>query len=161
MKTILRLLLAVAAFIAGPAFAAWGWSGGDGTCHVSPATAGAHICASIREFDYQSNLANPYLYLTCANLPVAPSCGTAEEGAFCSVALTLQPFMFAASGGTSVNGSSRTRNHVMAACDLGDSLPDKIADMSLLWALFFGAAIVILAMRKFANIWERSPHAEL
>lgn len=46
----------------------------------------------------------------------------------------------------------------LQACDLGPTAADKIADMSLLWGLFLGAAIAIFLVRKMLNIWDTSPH---
>lgn len=47
-----------------------------------------------------------------------------------------------------------------AAVPLGAGASARIADMAVLWGLFLGAAIVIICLRKFANIWERAPHGE-
>jgi hypothetical protein len=38
--------------------------------------------------------------------------------------------------------------------------PDKIADMSLLWALFLVCAIVIWCLRRLLNVFDSPPHGE-
>lgn len=35
---------------------------------------------------------------------------------------------------------------------------DHIADLSAAWYLFFGAAIVIVAVRKLYDLFDRGPH---
>lgn len=38
--------------------------------------------------------------------------------------------------------------------------PARLADLAEMWGLFLGAAIVVLCLRKLANIFDRSPHGD-
>lgn len=62
-------------------------------------------------------------------------------------------------GGTSTGTptASGTGGTMTLAWDDGKSA-ERIQDMALMWALFLGAAVVIVCIRKFANLWDSTPH---
>lgn len=76
----------------------------------------------------------------------------------CEVATAATPTPAASSASSSTSqtiscGSACTIELKTAAAD-----PAHIADMSTLWGLFLGAAVVVLCLRKLLDLFNTTPH---
>lgn len=150
-----KLLLFFLLFAAGPCLAAFGYHGGR-NCYASAGDAFAEKCAG---FVVVSATNNEYSSCRLATVGAPVQCVSTGAYNFCDVQVTVMKHSFNGND-TAATSNNATQYWSLPSCDLGPSSADKIADMSLLWGLFLGAAIVIYTLRRLLGIWERSPHEE-